>query len=99
MTALTEKQRENTYNEVMIGLMRIQVWQDRSDSLWDLDDSNIKRFKIMMNLYRDHGKEFSGELEIKPMKRKLIYNLSNNQKKKTVAYISGEIYGETKDEL
>jgi hypothetical protein len=65
--------------------------------IWDIEDKNMQKFKIMMNLYRDNGIEFSGELEIYKLERKLIYSLYNDRNKKTVAYLSKDRYLKAKD--
>ena len=81
---LSKDERNKIYFEVMLALMNLQIW--------DLNDESMQKFRIMMKLYLDHGKEFSGELEIESIERKLIYNLYNDRRKKTVAYLSGDRY-------
>jgi hypothetical protein len=85
---LTLEERNQIYNEIIFGLMSMKVYKRENMTVWDLDEPEMKRFKIMLKLYRDHGKEFSGEFVLKTMKRKMIYNLYNNFQKKTCAYIS-----------
>jgi hypothetical protein len=81
---LTYDERNKIYFEVVFSLMGLEIWE--------LEDESIKKFKIMLKLYLDYGKEFSGELEIKSIDRKLIYNLHNDRNKKTVAYLSKDRY-------
>ena len=85
---LTLEERNQIYNEIIFGLMGMKVYKYEQITVWDLEDPELKRFKIMLKLFRDHGKEFSGEFTIQTMKRKMIYNLHNNYAKKTTAYIS-----------
>lgn len=59
--------------------------------LWDLNEDDIKRFKIMMKLYLDYGKEFTGEFRINKTGQRLIYEFHNTNKKKTTVYVSSKI--------
>src|SRR5438874_7677884 len=81
---LSKDERNKIYFEVMIGLMNLNIW--------DLNDESMQKFRVMMKLYLDHGMEFSGELNIDSIERKLIYNLYNDRNKKTVAYLSNDRY-------
>lgn len=91
---LSVAERNKINLEVATQLMDMKVWQGCEDSYYDLPD--LKRFKVMMKLYVDYGKEFSGEIELnlpgthKDNVRKLIYRLWNDRNKKTVAYITGD---------
>lgn len=87
---LTSQERNRIYLEVVTGLMGVKV--DNKNYLWDLSDPAMKRFRVMMKLYLDYGKEFSGELDIESIGRKLIYTLYNDRSKKTVAYLSQDKY-------
>ena len=89
---MTFDERNKIYMEVMFGLMNIKVYEGSDISVWDLEEPDMKRFKVMFALYRDHGKEYSGEFAIQAQKRKLIYNLHNDRRKRTTAYISKKSY-------
>jgi len=85
---LVPKERNQIYNEIIFGLMGMKVYKNEQITVWDLNDPELKRFKIMLKLFRDHGKEFKGEFIIQEMKRKMIYELHNNFAKKSTTYIS-----------
>lgn len=86
---LTQQERNNIYNEIILSLSCMKVYKFEELTVWEIDDEpDMKKFKIMLKLFRDYGKEFTGQFIIKKMKRKLIYNLYNNFSKKTTAYIS-----------
>jgi len=81
---LSKEERNAIYNEVAFGLINLDIW--------NIEDQGMKKFKIMMKLYLDHGKEFNGEIDLESLDRKLIYNLYNDRRKKTVAYLSKDRY-------
>ena len=85
---LTLSERNQIYNEIMFGLMNMKVYKHETITIWELEEPNMKRFKIMLKLFRDHGKEFKGEFVVETIKKKMCYNLCNNFQKKTTAYIS-----------
>ena len=85
---LTSSERNTIYNDVATQLMGMKIYEGNDLCVWDLTDPDMKRFKIMMNLYRDTGKEFVGDIEIKAMGRKLVYKLYNDKKQKTTVCIS-----------
>jgi hypothetical protein len=89
---MTLEERNQIYNEIVFALMGLKVYKNKDIYIWDLDEPDMKRFKIMLKLYRDHGREFSGDFVIKAQKRKMIYNLYNNKEKKSTAYISKKEY-------
>jgi hypothetical protein len=95
---LTSSEHNRIYNEVVVQLMAIKVYEDRDLTLWDCQDPDMKRFKVMFNLYRDYGKEFSGDLDMKIMKRKRVYNLYNDRRKKTTVFLSKDRYEKSKSE-
>ena len=81
---LTSNERVGIYLEIMSALSKLEIW--------DLNDESMKKFRIMVKLYVDYGMEFSGELDIERVGRRLIYNLYNDRNKKTVAYLSQDRY-------
>lgn len=81
---LTYNERMGIYLEIMSSLSKLEIW--------DIDDESMKKFRIMMKLYVDYGQEFSGELDIASVGRRLIYNLYDDRNKKTVAYLSQDRY-------
>jgi hypothetical protein len=91
---LSVAERNKIYLEVATKLMDMKIWEGCEESYFDLPE--LKRFKVMMKLYVDYGKEFTGELELnlpgtyKDNSRKLIYRLYNDRTKKTVTYITGD---------
>ena len=76
------KHCEKVYNEIVFGLINVGIY--------DIPDEGIRKFKIIMNLYRDHGREFDGEVYLASQDRTLIYRLYNTTKKRSVAYIKGQ---------
>lgn len=89
---MTQSERNKVYLEVVTGLMNMKVWQGRDESFWDLPDPNIKKYKIMLKLYLDYGKEFSGDFDIDipgtNTTQKLTYALYNDRNKNAVTYVS-----------
>lgn len=90
--SMTIEERNKIYNEIVFALMEMKVYKNKDIYIWDLDEPDIKRFKIMLKLYRDHGREFSGDFIIKAQGRKMTYNLYNSRGKKSTACISKKIY-------
>jgi hypothetical protein len=87
---LTTDERNKIYLEIATGLMGVKM--ENGCSIWEHNVPGVNRFKVMIKLYRDYGKEFSGELEIEGLDRKLIYGLHNDRSKKTTAYLSKDRY-------
>ncbi len=91
---LTTAERNKIYLEVATKLMDMKIYQGCEESYFDLPE--LKRFKVMMKLYVDYGKEFTGEVELnlrgthQDNSRKLIYRLYNDRNKKTVTFITGD---------
>lgn len=85
---MTFEDRNQIYNEIVFALTEMKVYKKKNITIWELDEPDLKRFKIMLKLYRDYGKEFNGEFVINAQKRKMIYNLYNTKNKTTNAYIS-----------
>ena len=83
-TPLVRQDRVDLYIEIMLKLDELK--------LWDLSDRGIKRFKVIMNLWRDTGREFNGEVDISSEKRTIIYKFYNTRGKKTNVYISQDRY-------
>jgi hypothetical protein len=81
---LTIQERTNLYLEIMFKLEEIKIWNS--------GDPGMQRFRIMMKLWKDHGKEFEGDVNLETEGRKLIYKLYNDKNKRTVAYISRNAY-------
>ena len=84
LTPLTRQDRVDLYIEIMLKLEELK--------LWNSTDRGIKRFKVIMNIWRDTGREFNGEVDISSEKRTIIYKLYNTRGKKTNVYISHDRY-------
>lgn len=72
--------RNTVYNDIAFRLMEVGIW--------DIPDEGIKKFKIMIGLYRDHAREFSGSIYMPTQERYLNYRLYNDKSKRSVAFIS-----------
>ncbi len=100
---LTPTERNRIYLEIATALMSTPIWTGRDDTWWDSQDANMKRFRVMLKLYLDYGKEFSGDLAIVDKvgtlehHRTLIYQLYNDRNKKTTAYLSKDAYQKMKE--
>jgi hypothetical protein len=79
---LTQKERNFIYNELMLKLSNL--------NLYDSEIESIKKLKIMAKLYRDNGMEFSGELEL-PLNKIITYEFYNDHRRQTNVNISRNI--------
>lgn len=90
---LSTSERNIIYMEIVTKLMEVEANNGgKKISLWELDTAEMKKFKVILNLYKDTGREFSGDIDFACIGRKLIYTLYNDRSKKTTAYLSEDKY-------
>lgn len=89
----TLEQREQVYREIYLGLLANGLLDGiGSAGPGKTGHAEIERFKVMLRLYRDHGREFSGHFDLESIGRRFIYSLVNDRRKRSIAYLSQREY-------